>query len=72
MNTPPIVSPEEWDAARGEKLLVRGEGATCARDALGGRSAGGCPGWPLTKDYSLRGPRRPCWASPTSSTAVAS
>jgi predicted dithiol-disulfide oxidoreductase (DUF899 family) len=33
MNTPPIVSPEEWEAAR-EELLVKEKELTRARDAL--------------------------------------
>lgn len=33
MNMPPIVSPQEWNAAR-EKLLVREKELTRARDAL--------------------------------------
>ena len=33
MNTPPIVSPQEWEAAR-EKLLVKEKEMTRARDAL--------------------------------------
>jgi predicted dithiol-disulfide oxidoreductase (DUF899 family) len=33
MNTPPIVSPQEWDAAR-EKMLVKEKALTRARDAL--------------------------------------
>ena len=33
MNTPPIVSPREWQAAR-EKLLVKEKQVTRARDAL--------------------------------------
>src|SRR5437879_12560912 len=33
MNTPPIVSPEEWEAAR-QRLLVREKEVTHARDAL--------------------------------------
>ena len=33
MNTPPIVSPKEWDAAR-EELLVKEKELTRARDAL--------------------------------------
>jgi len=40
MNTPPIVSPQEWDAAR-EEMLVKEKELTRARDALA-RSAGGC------------------------------
>jgi predicted dithiol-disulfide oxidoreductase (DUF899 family) len=33
MNTPPVVSPQEWEAAR-EKLLVKEKAQTRARDAL--------------------------------------
>jgi predicted dithiol-disulfide oxidoreductase (DUF899 family) len=33
MNSPPIVSPQEWDAAR-EQLLVKEKAVTRARDAL--------------------------------------
>src|SRR5687768_15702540 len=33
MNTPPIVSPEEWEAAR-QQLLVKEKELTRARDAL--------------------------------------
>src|SRR5258707_15805063 len=33
MNTPPIVSPQEWETAR-EKLLVKEKEMTRARDAL--------------------------------------
>src|SRR5258707_5624089 len=33
MNTPPIVSPQEWETAR-EKLLVKEKALTRARDAL--------------------------------------
>ena len=33
MKTPPIVSPQEWDAAR-EELLVEEKKVTRARDAL--------------------------------------
>ena len=33
MNTPPIVSPQEWEAAR-EQLLVKEKALTRARDAL--------------------------------------
>jgi len=33
MDTPPIVSPEEWEDAR-QKLLVREKEVTRARDAL--------------------------------------
>ena len=33
MKTPPIVSPQEWEAAR-EQLLVKEKALTRARDAL--------------------------------------
>jgi len=33
MNTPPIVSPQEWQAAR-EQLLVKEKALTRARDGL--------------------------------------
>lgn len=33
MDTPPVVSPEEWNAAR-EELLVKEKELTRARDAL--------------------------------------
>src|SRR6202166_4313404 len=33
MNTPPIVSPQEWEAAR-QQLLVKEKALTRARDAL--------------------------------------
>ena len=36
MDTPPIVSPQEWEAAR-EELLVKEKEFTRARDALAAR-----------------------------------
>jgi predicted dithiol-disulfide oxidoreductase (DUF899 family) len=36
MNTPPVVSPEEWNAAR-EQLLIKEKELTRARDALAAR-----------------------------------
>jgi predicted dithiol-disulfide oxidoreductase (DUF899 family) len=33
MNTPPIVSPQEWEAAR-QQMLVKEKALTRARDAL--------------------------------------
>src|SRR5215213_3524133 len=38
MDTPPIVSPQEWEAAR-EELLAKEKELTRARDALGRRAA---------------------------------
>ena len=37
MNMPPIVSPQEWEAAR-EELLVKEKELTRARDALAARA----------------------------------
>ena len=60
MNTPPIVSPSEWGAAR-EQLLVKEKELTRARDAWP-RSAGGCHGWPRRTTASrARTARRACW-----------
>ena len=45
MNTPPIVSQQEWEAAR-QQLLVKEKALTRSRDALGRRTPanalGGC------------------------------
>jgi predicted dithiol-disulfide oxidoreductase (DUF899 family) len=38
MNTPPIVSPDEWEAAR-QQLLVKEKELTRARDAMAAASA---------------------------------
>ncbi len=43
-NTPPVVSPQEWEAAR-QRLLVREKELTRARDALAAqRRCAGPPG----------------------------
>jgi len=44
MNTPPIVSRQEWTDAR-EEMLVREKELTRARDALAASGAA-CRGWP--------------------------
>ena len=54
MNTPPIVSREEWDAARAE-LLVDEKEATRARDALAARRRR-LPMVEVDKDYAFEGP----------------
>ena len=57
MNMPPIVSPQEWKAAR-EELLVKEKELTRARDALAAERRR-MPRMAVEKDYALRGPRRP-------------
>jgi predicted dithiol-disulfide oxidoreductase (DUF899 family) len=54
MDTPQVVSPEEWLAARKE-LLAREKEVTRAKDAVdaGRRSL---PAVEVTKDYTLAGP----------------
>ena len=54
MNTPPIVSREEWDAAR-DQLLVKEKEVFRARDALA-PSAAGCRGWRSTRTTSSTAP----------------
>jgi predicted dithiol-disulfide oxidoreductase (DUF899 family) len=57
MNTPPIVSPEEWDAAR-EELLVKEKALTHARDALAAERRR-MPRMAVEKDYAFEGPNGP-------------
>jgi predicted dithiol-disulfide oxidoreductase (DUF899 family) len=54
MNTPPIVSPQEWQAAR-EKLLVAEKKQTRARDALAAQRRR-MPWMAVEKDYRFEGP----------------
>jgi predicted dithiol-disulfide oxidoreductase (DUF899 family) len=54
MKTPPIVSPQEWQAAR-ETLLVREKELTRALDAMAA-DAGGCHGWPWRRTTASRDP----------------
>jgi predicted dithiol-disulfide oxidoreductase (DUF899 family) len=54
MNTPPIVSPQEWEAARRE-LLVEEKKLTRARDALAAKRRR-MPWLPVEKDYRFEGP----------------
>jgi predicted dithiol-disulfide oxidoreductase (DUF899 family) len=44
LKTPPIVSPQEWQAAR-QQLLVKEKELTRARDAMAA-SVDACLGWP--------------------------
>jgi predicted dithiol-disulfide oxidoreductase (DUF899 family) len=54
MKTPPIVSREEWMAAR-EKILVREKELTRARDALAAERRR-MPWMALDKEYWFEGP----------------
>src|SRR3989337_230246 len=54
MNTPPVVSPEEWRAAR-EELLVKEKELTRARDALAAERRR-MPRQAVTKEYTFEGP----------------
>jgi predicted dithiol-disulfide oxidoreductase (DUF899 family) len=57
MNMPPIVSPEEWMAAR-EKLLVKEKEHTRARDALAAERRR-MPWMAVDKEYRFDGPDGP-------------
>src|SRR5512134_1455583 len=57
MKTPPVVSPEEWKAAR-EQLLVREKELTRARDALAAER-GRMPRMAVEKEYRFEGPNGP-------------
>ena len=54
MNTPPVVSPQEWEAAR-EKLLVEEKALTRARDALAAKRRR-MPWMAVEKAYVFDGP----------------
>ena len=57
MNMPPIVSPQEWKAAR-EELLVKEKELTHARDALAAERRR-MPRMAVEKDYRFEGPDGP-------------
>ena len=57
MNMPPIVSPQEWEAAR-EKLLVKEKEVTRARDALAAERRR-MPRMAVEKEYAFEGPDGP-------------
>jgi predicted dithiol-disulfide oxidoreductase (DUF899 family) len=57
MNLPPIVSPEEWEAAR-EELLVKEKEITRARDALAAERRR-MPRMTVEKEYRFEGPDGP-------------
>jgi predicted dithiol-disulfide oxidoreductase (DUF899 family) len=54
LNTPPVVSPEEWQAAR-DQMLAREKELTHARDALAAERRR-MPWMAVEKDYSFDGP----------------
>jgi predicted dithiol-disulfide oxidoreductase (DUF899 family) len=55
MKTPPIVSPEEWEAAR-QRLLVKEKAVTRARDALAAERRW-MPWVAVPKEYAFEGPK---------------
>ena len=57
MKTPPIVSPQEWDAAR-QELLVEEKKLTRARDALAAKRRR-MPWMAVEKEYRFDGPEGP-------------
>jgi predicted dithiol-disulfide oxidoreductase (DUF899 family) len=57
MNTPPIVSPHEWEAALAE-MLVKEKEHTRARDALAAQRRR-MPWMAVEKDYRFEGPNGP-------------
>jgi predicted dithiol-disulfide oxidoreductase (DUF899 family) len=57
MNMPPIVSPQEWEAAR-QELLVEEKQLTRARDALAAKRRR-MPRMAVEKDYRFDGPSGP-------------
>ena len=57
MDTPPIVSPQEWEAER-EKLLVKEKEFTRTRDALAAERRR-MPWMAVEKDYRFEGPDGP-------------
>jgi predicted dithiol-disulfide oxidoreductase (DUF899 family) len=57
MNMPPIVSPQEWQAAR-EEMLVKEKELTRARDALAAERRR-MPWMAAEKDYAFDGPNGP-------------
>src|SRR3989441_8296565 len=54
MELPPVVSPDEWEAAR-EQLLAKEKEATRARDALAAERRG-LPRVRIEKEYAFEGP----------------
>jgi hypothetical protein len=54
MKTPPIVTPEEWEAAR-QQLLVKEKQVTRARDALAAERRR-MPWLAVEKEYAFGGP----------------
>ena len=57
MNMPPIVSPQEWEAAR-QELLVKEKELTRARDALAAERRR-MPRMAVEKEYRFEGPNGP-------------
>jgi predicted dithiol-disulfide oxidoreductase (DUF899 family) len=68
MNTPPIVSPQEWEAARA-RLLVKEKAMTRARDALAAERRR-MPWLPWKRPICSTGPRAKRACSTSSRAAV--
>ena len=62
MNMPPIVSPEDWIAAR-EKLLVKEKDHMRAGDALAAERRR-MPWMAVEKGYRFQGPNGATWFGP--------
>ena len=69
MKTPPIVTPQEWEAAR-VQLLVKEKALTHARDALAAERRR-MPWLAIERQYEFDGPERTGSACSTCSTAAA-
>ena len=70
MKTPPIVTPQDWEAAR-QRLLVKEKELTRARDALAAERRR-MPWLAVEKEYAFDGPAGKADACSTCSRAAAS
>ena len=68
MSTPPIVSTQEWEAAR-QQLLVKEKELTRARDAMAAQRRR-MPWMAIEKQYSFEGPKGKSASSTCSRDAV--
>jgi predicted dithiol-disulfide oxidoreductase (DUF899 family) len=68
MNTPPVVSPQEWAEAR-EQMLVKEKELTRARDALAAERRR-MPRMAVDKEYRFEGPEAAASSSSTGSSSI--